>query len=413
MTTGGREPGTAVEPRLAALIIAAESPAGFVSRDDPTLRSGLAGLALLRHEASRVGLGQRRQVLEALQQALAAYETAPGDASLHTGLAGIGWVAWEVAREESHELCGEIDRELYELLAQNPAERLRWDVQGGIAGYLAYALSRLSQPGAWPLAELAVRRLVEIARPGASTSGRVLWTAPAGVVDSSAETLAALQAGASYADFTAPHGIPGVLPVLAESARLGVLPSLARSLCGELIEFVQAVAKPASTRRWDLGRVGGRWAGQALYAPCQGDPAVVACVLWAAHALGDARSLAWATATLELVAAESMRAPACENEYVSLCCGSAGLAVLFSAAADLGAGAQVEKAAQFWRQRLRQQHQPGRGAYGYGGPGGVTLGAGVHYGGFGPALALLASDSATPPRWAGLFGLAPLSSRPG
>lgn len=410
--TSGLDPERASEPELVALLAAAESPDGRVALDDPTLRSGLAGLALLRHEASRVGLGPRHQVREALQQALTAYEAAPGDASLHTGLAGLGWVAWEVLPNESEELCAEIDHELYQLLAENPAERLRWDLQGGIAGYLAYALSRLNRPSGRLLAELAAHRLIEIARPGASANQRVLWTAPDRVVAGSAETLAAVQAGARYADFTTPHGIPGVLPVLAEAARLGVLPLLTRSLCGELMAFVQAAARPCSTRRWDLGLVGDRWAGAALYSPCQGDPAVVTSVLFAAHALGDAHSLAWATAMLERVAAESMRAPSCESEYVSLCCGSAGLAVLFSVVANLSGGAQVAQAAGFWRQRLLLQRQPGRGAYGYGGPGGIALGAGVHYGGWGPALALLAHNSATPPRWASLFGLAPFSAGP-
>lgn len=400
----------AEDPELAALIAAADSPAGQVAPEDPTLRSGLAGLALLRYEAARAGLGPPQPILPILQRALAAYEAAPGDASLHTGLAGLGWVAWQVAPDDSDELCGQIDSELCELLRQHPAERLRWDVQGGIAGYLAYALARLPEPSARPLAELAIDRLVELARPTAHSPMRVLWTAAERVADSSAETQAALSAGASYADFTVPHGIPGVLPVLAAAARWGIRTAAARALCLELIAFVQAVAKPTSTRRWDRGLVGESWRGQALYAPCQGDPAVVASVLWAAHTLDDRPSLSWAHSTLEQVAAEALHAPACDTELVSLCCGSAGLAVLFSVAADLGCGAQVAQAARYYRQRLRRQRQPGCGAYGYGGPGGVPLGAGLHYGGFGPALALLACAAATPPSWTGLFGLAPLKS---
>jgi hypothetical protein len=404
------DPSSAADPELAALLAAVERPDGQVAPEDPTLRSGLAGLALLRHEAGRAGLGPLQPILPTLQQALAAYEAAPGDASLHTGLAGLGWVAWQVAPAESDELCRQIDGELCELLQQHPAERLRWDVQGGIAGYLAYALARLPEPSARQLAELAVERLVKLARPAAHTPKRVLWTAAERVADGSAETQAALLAGASYADFTVPHGIPGVLPVLAAAARRGVRPAAARALCQELIGFVQEVAKPTSTRRWDRGLVGEGWCGQALYAPCQGDPGVVASVLWAAHTLDDRPRLSWAHSTLEQVAAEAMRAPACDSELVSLCCGSAGLAVLFSVAAGLGAGAQVAQAAQFYRQRLRTQRQPGCGAFGYCGPGGVPLGAGLHYGGFGPALALLASASPTPPHWAGLFGLAPLES---
>jgi hypothetical protein len=72
MTMDRKDPSAAAQRGLTAVLAAAEDAEKGPLHDDPTLRSGLSGLALLQHEAGGARLRMRGQVTDTLRQALAA-----------------------------------------------------------------------------------------------------------------------------------------------------------------------------------------------------------------------------------------------------------------------------------------------------------------------------------------------------
>ncbi|MFC5827871.1 lanthionine synthetase C family protein [Nonomuraea insulae] len=203
-------------------------PAGWFR---PGLSYGHAGLALLRLEAARAGIGEAEAAYDFLREAVASTGSEPLEsAGLFGGTAGLALVMAECAREEPR-FGPSLDR-LHDQLARQvrgtPWPRVErgiadehYDLISGAAGILAY-LASVERPGAEVrgAAEELADYLIWLSRPadGAGTPRRWLLTPDFyPPLDSYHELYPH-----GYLNLGLSHGVPGMAAALAAAWRAGI-----------------------------------------------------------------------------------------------------------------------------------------------------------------------------------------------
>jgi lantibiotic modifying enzyme len=372
---------------------------------DPTLASGAAGLAILHAYLAQAGRGTSHTdaAVRCLNRAVAALTEKPMEASLYSGLTGVGWALAHLQSRLPSRNCeddlNDIDQALLDHLEQCPW-RDDYDLISGLVGFGVYALERL--PAKAGLArraptlclERVVDRLAEMAEYRAE--GITWWTDPKWLPRETAEKYPH-----GYYNLGVAHGVPGVITFLGLVRAAGI----AVGKCGPLLE---------GAMRWQLAHQtsGGfpAWIAPgekdepARLAWCYGDPGISAALLMAARGAGDS-SCARSALTIAHRAAERPAAQAGVKD-AGLCHGAAGLGHLFNRLFQATREPRLADAARFWFVRTLEMQRAGQGIGGYqawqlgdkGEPAWLTD-SGLLTGSVGIGLALLGAATTVEPAW--------------
>jgi lantibiotic modifying enzyme len=361
---------------------------------DPSLAGGTAGLALLHGYLAQTEHSQDHAARagRCLQDAIATVADRPVEASLYSGLTGVGWVMAHLQGPLSGP--GEDDLAQIDDVLLDHLERSPWaddyDLINGLVGFGVYALERLPRSGARACLERVIDRLAETAEQRAE--GISWWTNPAWLP---AETRAKWPHG--YYNLGLAHGVPGVIALLGQAVAAGLAVARARLLLEGAVRWLLSQQLPGGFPAW----VGEK---PARLAWCYGDPGVAAALLGTARCLHEP---SWEQQALAIARRASER-PSDQAGVVDagLCHGAAGLGHLFNRMYQASREPPLAEAARFWFERAIQMRRPGRGIGGYeawtlGDEGEMTwkTDSGLLTGAAGIALALLAGTTAIEPAW--------------
>jgi lantibiotic modifying enzyme len=376
----------------AELALQGRGPAG-----DPSLAGGTAGLALLDGYLTQTERGSDHPVRARrhLQQAITAAAEKPTEASLYSGLTGVGWVIahlqGRLADLDGEEDAAEIDDVLLHHLDQSPWSD-DYDLVNGLVGLGIYALERLPRPAALTCLERVIGHLAETAEQRAD--GFTWWTNPAWLPPDTREKFPH-----GYFNLGLAHGVPGVIALLGRACAAGF--SRARPLLEGAVGWLLAQQGKGGFPCW----VGAEAQPlPARLAWCYGDPGVAAALLGAARA---AREPAWEGEALAIALRAARRRPE-ESGVVDagLCHGAAGLGHLFNRIYQATGEPELATAARSWFERALTMRQPGCGIGGFQAwlPGADGAQAwvtdpGLLTGAAGIALALLAAATPIEPAW--------------
>lgn len=330
--------------------------------DDPygaSLATGEAGLGLFfayldraRPEAGYAELADER--LERAIDRLASSFHRPG---LYQGYLSIAWTIEHLRDcEDEDDPNEEIDRALFEKLATTPWLE-GYDLTSGLAGLGAYALERWPSPTAAACLERICQRLEELAVP--QEDGLAWQTAPWHMRPDQREAYPNGMFNLGVA-----HGVPGLLPVLAQTAAVGAVPETAQRLLREGLAWFFSRQLPAGGEvvfpyAWGPGvepqpaRAG--W--------CYGDPGIAAALWVTARAAGDSGLEAEA---LRIARTAARRPPETGGILdAGLCHGAAGLGHLFNRLYQATGDPELLAAARAWMERALSFWKPGHGVGGF------------------------------------------------
>jgi|HubBroStandDraft_3_1064219.scaffolds.fasta_scaffold00583_5 hypothetical protein len=416
--------------------IPAEDPAGA------SLASGEAGLALFFSylDRARPGRGYAELAEERLDRAVDRLATSFHQPGLFQGFTSIAWTVEHLRDRSEEDPVEEIDAALLDLLATSPW-RDDYDLTAGLAGFGAYALERWPAPTAAACLARVCERLAELAVP---QEVGLAWLTP----DESLHPRERQGYPHGMVNLGVAHGVPGVLPVLAQAAAaLGTAPpplgapppalGAAAPALGTapppLGAPPPALGAPLPPRALLAAAIAGllhrrlpaggdsifptAWGPAAEPIPartawCYGDPGIAAALWLAARAAGEP---AWEAEALHLARTAARRAP--ERSGVRdacLCHGAAGLGHLFNRLGQAAGDPELLAAARVWLARALDLREPGRGVAGF-----VTWGPdaaermdwrndpSLLTGAAGVGLALLAAATTVEPAWDRLLLLSP------
>jgi lantibiotic modifying enzyme len=373
---------------------------------DPSLASGLAGLAILRSYSAQAGHGPEHSDIAArcLRRASAAMADKPMEASLYSGLTGVGWALAHlqdhVTGLDSEAECAEIDEVLLNHLEQSPW-RDDYDLIGGLAGFGVYALERIgvTRPeSAKSVPRKCLERVVDHLAETAEQrdEGVTWWTNPAWLP---AETREKSPNG--YYNLGLAHGVPGVIALLALACAAGVASAKARPLLDGAVHWLLAQQQSGGFAYWVAPGVTDK---PARLAWCYGDPGIAAALLGAARCVVET---VWEHEAIAIARRASQR-PHEQSDVrdAGLCHGAAGLGHLFNRMYQATGDEQLGDAALHWFEQTLEQQRFGKGIGGYqawqlldGGESTWVTDSGLLTGSVGIALALLAATSAVKPDW--------------
>jgi hypothetical protein len=385
------------------------APPGRDSADDPSLAGGTTGLAVLHGYLAQAGCGKDSPATarECLRRATASVANHPMEASLYSGLTGVGWALAHLGGRlpglDGEDDAAEIDEAVLEHLDRSPWAD-DYDLISGLVGFGVYALERLPRPAARACLERVIQHLAETAEhpsplplppKGRGVMQVTWWTNPAWLP---AETREKVPQG--YYNLGLAHGVPGVIALLGQACAAGVARARARPLLEGAV-------------RWLLAQQGPRgfaaWVGPEEYQPtrlawCYGDPGIAAALLGAARCVGEP---GWEREA-RAIARRAARRPPEEAGVVDagLCHGAVGLGHVFNRMYQATGEAALGEAARFWFDRTLALRRPGEGIGGYcacqpgeGGARAWVVDPGLLTGAAGIALALLAATTAVEPAW--------------
>lgn len=383
-----------------------------------SLATGEAGLALLFAylDRARPHGGYADLAEERLERAIDRLTTSFQLPGLYQGFAGIAWTVEHL--RDRREPCDpdddpntDVDRALVELLARTPW-RDPYDLTSGLVGFGAYALERW--PGAMATACLSrvCAHLEELAVP---QEVGVSW--PTAEPHLHPDERRSFPHG--MFNLGVAHGVPGVLPVLAQAAAVGAAPASTRALLREAVAWLLSRKLPAGA----ASVLPAAWGPGAEPLParaawCYGDPGIAA-VLWVT---GRAAGVsAWEAEALGLARTAARRPPeACGVRDACLCHGAAGLGHLFNRLHQATGDPELLVAAREWMKRALDLLAPGGGIGGSVTWGPDATGAmdwrdepSVLTGAAGVALALLAATSPVEPAWDRFLLLSPVGTDAG
>jgi lantibiotic biosynthesis protein len=395
------------------------SPLAREPGGDATLAGGAAGLAILHGYLARAGHGPEHAniAVHYLQHATAVMADKPAEASLYSGLTGVGWALAHLHGRlpglDGADECAEIDEVLLHHVGQSPW-REDYDLISGLVGFGVYALERMrvahheSSKGVPPrpitlfedsrratqCLECVIDRLTETAEP--CDDGVTWWTNPAWLPAESRE-----KSPRGYYNLGLAHGVPGVIALLGLACAAGVASGRARPLLEGAVNGLLARQNPSGFAHWVEPDVAN---GPARLAWCYGDPGIAAALLWAARSV---EKPAWDREAVAIAGRAARRPP--EQAGVrdaGLCHGAAGLGHLFNRLFQATGYPQLGEAAKYWFEQTLSMRRPGQGIGGYqawqlGGDGELTwvTDSGLLTGSTGIALTLLAATTAVEPDW--------------
>ncbi len=330
--------------------------------ESPGLAGGNAGHALLyTYLAEATGREEYAEVAERhLDEAVEALATEPMGASLYGGFAGVAWVAEHLQgrlyeSEEGEDANEEIDTALVDLLSHPWTET--YDLIGGLVGFGVYALERIDRPSARQVLEQAVNRFDDLAEK--RDNGHVTWfTPPEQLPDHQRET-----SPNGYYNLGVAHGVPGVIPVLAAAAAVGI--EKARPLAEGAVEWLLSSQLPAGTgsRFGYTVSPGVDTTAPSRLAWCYGDLGIATALLAAARALGRKD---WEDEAIS-IARDCTGHPdeTAGARDAGLCHGGVGIAHLYNRLYQASGDEKLGAAAVHWYTQSLELRQPGEGVAGY------------------------------------------------
>lgn len=368
-----------------------------------SLATGEAGLGLFFSylDQARPGAGYDDLAAERLERAIDRLTASFHLAGLYQGFVSIAWTVEHLRdREDEDDPNEEIDRAVLDLLAQTPW-RGEFDLTAGLAGLGVYALERL------PRAEACLVRvcqcLEELAVP--QDTG-LAWP----VIQESLFPHERERFPPGSINLGVAHGLPGVLPVLAQAVASGAAPEGTRGLLQGAVACLLSRRLPAGSGSvfpdvWAPGKepypIPAAW--------CYGDLGIAATLWVTARAAGEP---AWEAEALDLARAVARRS--WEAHDACLCHGAAGNGHLFNRLHQATGDPELLAAARAWMKRALDLREPGRGVGGFRhwGPDaksemGWRDDPCVLTGAAGVGLALLAATTSLEPAWDRFLLLSP------
>jgi lantibiotic biosynthesis protein len=333
---------------------------------DASLAEGRAGQALFfaylgRFSGEEGYLGVSERLLDEATDALV---EVPMHAGLYSGFPGIAWTEQHLAgflgfKDDPGDDAGrEIDEAVLDVLSQTP-----WpesvDLIRGLAGIGVYAIERLPRSAARACLERILAHLADLAE---RDSNGAKWFTPPNLLGPWALSFAP---NGRY-DLGVAHGAPGVISLLAEVHRLGLLDARGISLLEEAVRWLLArmdeqSGGPGCFNSWVAP---GGVETPARLAWCYGDPGIAAAVLNAARALGRPD---WEAAGLEIAIRAATRPLESSGiRDAGLCHGALGLAHLFNRIHQATRDDRFAEAARLWYGLgLHSFRRPGEGVGGF------------------------------------------------
>ena len=369
-------------------------------RRGPSLAGGDAGQAFFFTylDLASPGRGYDDDAMLLLERATEATAEIQSPPSLYSGFSGVAWTL-EHLRGRLFEVHPQEDPG--EEVAQALAEHIgitpwlgHYDLISGLVGFGVYALERLPRPGGRECLERVVARLRETAerRPDGLT-----WrTVPELMLPKELEDFPQGNFNVGVA-----HGVPGVIPVLAQSCALGLD---ARDLLDGAVAWLFAQKLPEGADSFFPYSVAPDFEPRPTrLAWCYGDLGIAVTLLVAARAVGEA---GWEREALEIARRAATRREVSGVVDAGLCHGAAGNAHLFNRLYQATGDSILREAALHWLGRTLDFHQPGQGVGGYlmwimgeGEELDWRPDAGFLTGSAGVGLALLAAATAIEPEW--------------
>jgi lantibiotic modifying enzyme len=369
------------------------------SMGDYSLAGGTAGLALLHGYLARTE--QERDhagiAVRCLNQATAAVAERAVEASLYSGLTGVGWTLAHL-QGQLPGLDGEADLEAIDDLLLDHLGPSSWagdyDLINGLVGFGVYSLERMPRHSAAAGLERVIDKLAQSAEP--RSEGLTWWTNPAWLPLESRE-----KSPNGYYNLGLAHGVPGVIALLGLVCAAGIACAEARSLLDKAVHWLLAQQNSGGFAHWVPP---GIMDGPARLAWCYGDPGVAAALLGAARCVADP---SWEREAMAIARRAAQRTPVLAGvRDASLCHGAAGLGHLFNRIFQATNEPQFGDAARYWFEQTLEMQRPGRGIGGYQawqvGEGDVPVwvtDSGLLTGSVGIALAFLAATTAVEPAW--------------
>ncbi|HSF44239.1 MAG TPA: lanthionine synthetase C family protein [Thermoanaerobaculia bacterium] len=387
----------------------AEWPA-FPENDpfDASVASGEAGLGLFFAylDRARPGAGYADLAGERVERAIDRLASSFHQPGLYQGYLSIAWAVEHLRdRDDPDDPNEEIDPALFELLAKTPWPE-GYDLTNGLAGLGAYALERWPGPNAAACLARVCERLEELAVP---QENGLAWPA----AEQSLFPRERQRFPHGMVNLGVAHGVPGVLPVLAQAVAVGAAPERTRALLSGAVSWLLSRKLPEGgdsvfPDAWGPGaephptRAG--W--------CYGDPGIAATLWVTARA---ALEPAWEAEALRLARTAARRPPeSCLVRDACLCHGAAGLSHMFNRLYQATGDPELLAAARFWMAGALDFREPGRGVAGF-----VTWGPdatsqmdwrddpSLLTGAAGVGLALLAAITPIEPAWDRFLLLSP------
>jgi lantibiotic modifying enzyme len=373
---------------------------------DPSLASGTSGLAVLHSYVARTDTHGDHAALavQHLQHTTAAVAERPIEASLYSGLTGVGWVLAHLQGQlpafDGEEDLAEIDEALLQHLNQSPW-RDDYDLISGLVGFGVYALERLrvARPGsskdvAIKCLERVIDRLAETAE--LRGDGVTWWTNPAWLPRETRE-----KCPRGYYNLGLAHGVPGVIALLGLACAAGVAAGTAQPLLDKAVRWLLAQEGPRGFASWLEPDIP---AEPARLAWCYGDPGVAMALFAAARCVAEP---VWEGKALEIARRAAQRPPGDSGvRDAGLCHGAAGLGHLFHRLYQASSAPEFGSAARYWFEQALQMRRPGQGIGGYQarqlddkGELAWITDPGLLSGSAGIALALLAATTRIEPSW--------------
>ena len=437
------------------------SPLASEPDGDPSLASGDAGLAILHGYLAQSGAGVEHAeiALRCIERALAAMADKPTEASLYSGLTGVGWALvhlqgrlskpeketgplesqvpspFRVADLEGEDELADIDHALLHHLEQSPW-REDYDLVSGLVGFGVYALERMTRPEKGdgtcelrgpvpffgpPAASACLERVVERLEETAErrNKGLTWWTNPDWLPTETREKYPR-----GYYNLGLAHGVPGVIAILglicaAASGKGDGTPNLTcpvpfsgpavvsaktRPMLDGAVHWLLAQQQPGGFAHWVQPEAVD---GPARLAWCYGDPGVAAALLGTARSV---REPTWEREAVAIARRAAERPPQQAGvRDAGLCHGAAGLGHLFNRMFQATGEPQLGAAASYWFEQTLAMRRPGPGRQGIGGYHAWRLDdagestwvtdPGLLTGSTGIALALLAATTPVEPSW--------------
>ncbi|HEX6863606.1 MAG TPA: lanthionine synthetase C family protein [Thermoanaerobaculia bacterium] len=391
----------------------AEALAGWPAfpDDDPygaSLASGEAGLGLFFSylDRARPGAGYSELADERLERAIDRLSSSFHQPGLFQGYLSIAWTIEHLRdREDPDDPNEEIDAALFELLAKTPGPE-GFDLTNGLAGLGAYALERWPAPRA---AACLARVCEHLEERAVTQENGVAWP----IAEQSLYPQEREKYRQGLFNLGVAHGVPGVLPVLAQAVAVGAAPERTRALLSGAVAWLLSHKLPEGgdsvfPDAWGPGvepqptRAG--W--------CYGDPGIAVALWVTARAAGEP---AWEAESLRLARTAARRPPeSCRVHDACLCHGAAGLGHMLNRLYQATGDPELLAAARFWMVRALDLREPGRGVAGF-----VTWGPdaanrmdwrddpSLLTGAAGVGLALLAAVTPLEPAWDRFLLLSP------